>query len=283
LAIMGTNVSGLSLVGMVCAALVSCLALVGEGQADLVAHWAIEEGSGSTTENMVPPADDPLQGDPTWVTSDLPPVPSGTTAALEFDGNGDFVDATSFAGVGGAGARTVAFWVKTTYAGIEPSPIVAWGNSATATQKWHVRLNNNEANGPMFAIRTESQGGFIIGETPLNDGKWHHVASVFPSDATPDIEDVLHYVDGRLEGVGNSQPAGVNTNITTGDHANVFIGKGFQVQDQGDRFFSGQVDEVRIYDHALDVTGVRDLVPEPATFALLASGLAGLIIRRRKS
>ena len=66
-------------------------------------------------------------------------------------------------------------------------------------QKWHFRLNGSAANGVVGAIRTEYQGGQNVGTTPLDDGQWHHIAAVFPQGATMGQE-ILHYVDGVLEG-----------------------------------------------------------------------------------
>ena len=75
--------------------------------------------------------------------------------------------------------------------------IVGWGAS-TDTQKFHVRINNNAANGELGAIRTEVQGGQNVASTPIDDGEWHHVAVIFPEGGEFN-SDVIHVVDGEIE------------------------------------------------------------------------------------
>ena len=86
------------------------VALCGRADADLVAYWDFEEGSGATTRDQINMNDDPLT-DTTWVTDStlLPPI--STTAALQFNGTSSVVDA-AFEGVGGTGPRTIALWVR---------------------------------------------------------------------------------------------------------------------------------------------------------------------------
>ena len=80
--------------------------------------------------------------------------------SLVLNGASHYVS-TPFVGIGGNAQRTVSFWVKTNAVG--GNGIVAWGDSAVNGAKWHVRLNDNAANGPVGAIRTETQGDFTIG------------------------------------------------------------------------------------------------------------------------
>ncbi len=223
---------------------------------DLAAHWRMEEGSGAATRDAVGGTDDPFVGGPAWVTAGLAPVPSGTAAALAFDGADDCI-AAAYAGVGGSAARTVAFWVRTTDAVGDQHGLVAWGDDTANGAKWHLRLNNNSGNGTVGAIRTEVQGGYIIGRTPLNDGQWHHVVSVFSGD---NVDDVVHYVDGVVEGVSGVQSQAVNTDVTGGGALKVSVGRRRQSGSQW--YFPGELDDVRIYDHALTAEEARSLIPE---------------------
>jgi hypothetical protein len=266
----------------------SIFALTGpSASAALVAHFDFEEGSGSSTSSQVGGWAGPFSGDPQWVSTDLAPVPTGTSAALAFDGDGDWI-ISNYAGIGGNADRSVSFWVQTSN-GTQSTGIVAWGNSASNGTKWHVRTNNSGVNGPVGAIRTEIQGSFEIDGNPLTDGNWHHVVSIYSAGGTFGSGQVSHYVDGVLFSDGQTHTGGdtVAVNTTTSPTINgtiypVTLGGRHQGTLSS---FTGLIDEVRIYDHALDAGEVQALyqaVPEPS--AGLLAGLAmslGLLRRRR--
>lgn len=96
--------------------------------------------------------------------------------------------------------------------------------------------------------------------TSLNDGPWHHVAVVIPN-ATSTQGDVILYVDG-FPFSGDSATAG---DLTIGNALTEFatsvgpirIGDGIN---GSNRDFDGFIDDVRIYDEALDGTAVSALV-----------------------
>ena len=122
----------------------------------------------------------------------------------------------------------------------------------------------------------------------LADGDWHHMAMTWTGGAT----DTLRlFVDGRLSGIHTQEAGAINIS-------------GWRVgrQHGGTNFCAGSMDDVRMYARRLDDGGVTVVgemaggdvatlyamgIPEPGTFALLASGLLGLLllalVRRSKS
>ena len=165
---------------------------------------------------------------------------------LEFDGVDDHVVITGYKGVTGTQNRTVSAWIKPSSVSGE---IITWGNNSTPGNQWIVRVNETGA------LRAEVAGGYIYGTTLLTDGSWHHIAVVLDSDGTPDISEVLLYVDGSPETI-----AAVNVEpINTASDLNVTIG----VYLVGSRFFQGQIDEVRIYDRALTSEELAVLAAQP--------------------
>ena len=174
---------------------------------ELVAHWPLNEGAGEVFEDVVgdfdgflPIADFEEKAEIEW-SGEGPPHQEN---AVEFLGTNSFI-ATNFPGIGGNNPRTVAFWVRTEDA---DAYYLAWGSSG-ATEKWHIR-----ANGGSGVMRTEFQSGQNFAGVSVNDGEWHHVASVFP-DGASEGEEILHYVDGVLDEQtgGTSQP--IDTAIVT--------------------------------------------------------------------
>ncbi len=222
------------------------------------AYWDFEEGEGSSVADRANGHDGTLEGDPQWA-SDTPALGGReSTSALEFDGEADFVQ-TPFAGIGGSNPRTVSFWVKTT--DTSTHGIVAWGDDITAGEKYHIRVN-----GGTGTIRTEVQGGNNWGSTEIIDGEWHHIASVVPNIEDADNLDVIHYVDGELDPRLGGAGQAINTDISSDDALAVTIGRRTQGDTQD--HFTGVVDEVAIFDAALN----------PGQIAELASGQSPLNI-----
>ena len=226
--------------------------------ADLVAHWSLEEGLGTTaTDSTANNRNGTLTSGVTWNTTDLPPVPTGSIAAASFDGLNGQIDITGYKGISGTGDRSISAWIKTeTDDVIQDMAIVSWGSNLS-TQKWTFRVNSG--NGEQGTIRIEANGGFFVGNTVVTDAQWHHVVVTWADDGTPNIVDAKLYVDGVLDAeLGNleSPPsASQSVAINTASGADVRIGENFVV----DRNWQGFIDEVRIYDEALDAEEIANL------------------------
>jgi len=226
--------------------------------ADLVAHWSLEEGTGTTAaDSTANNRTGTIAGSPVWNTTDLPSVPTGTSAALEMDGVDDQIDIVGYKGISGTGARTISAWIRTGINDpIQDMGIVSWGSNV-GTQKWTFRVQSG--GGTAGTIRIEANGGFLIGNTIVTDTNWHHVAVTWSDDGTPDILDAKLYVDGVLDaefGNVNTPPsASQSVAINTAAGADVRIGDDFQLTHN----WNGGIDEVRIYDEELDAAAIAIL------------------------
>ncbi|MEM9142654.1 MAG: LamG-like jellyroll fold domain-containing protein [Bacteroidota bacterium] len=147
-------------------------------------------------------------------------------ASYDFSGS-NAVNLSEYTGINGNNPRTVATWVKTTTT--SRITIAHWGASGTGSRATFA-VNTDGT------VRSEFQGGGLNSTMPVNDGEWHHVAYTY--DGTT----LTTYVDGipdtSLE----------TTIIDTGNagETNVEVGAQF-----GARFFTGNMDDFRIYDVAL--------------------------------
>jgi hypothetical protein len=232
------------------------MGLVNSTSAELVAHWRLDDGSGTiAVDSSGNGHDGTLLLNPQWVAGKY-------GGALEFGGiNGQRVEMEGYEGILGTQDRSVMAWIKTTGLG----DWISWGQNTT-TQKWIGRINDNAGNGAVGALRTECSGGYIISTTVLTDGEWHHVAAVLESTGSPTVEDIKMYVDGVQEVISNVNPVGIDT---VGGR-NVWIGDGHH-----DRPLPSSIDDVRIYNHAMTQAellaamegGIKypyALAPEPA-------------------
>jgi hypothetical protein len=185
----------------------------------------------------------------------------------------------------GTTARSIAAWVKVTDSAVANPTIVEWGNNANG-ERYTFKVNTSAGNGLAGGLRVEVQGGFIIsGSRVIDDGQWHHVVATFGDDGTPDVEDVLLYVDGFLDNL--SPPTTPNPEpINTAGLGNLTVGGSFVFVTSGaagaaGRPFAGLIDEVGVWSRVLDANEIATLVPEPSTLALTLLGAGVLMLRRR--
>lgn len=243
----------------------------GISHADLVAHWKLDDGSGTIAVSKIDPANKnaDLVGPviPVWNTGDLPSIPSGTTSILCFNGVTDdqAVTVRNWHGILDGNARTVAAWIKVPNLDSDAvnSTIIGYGPWGLPGERFIFRLNQFHTNGTEGGVRVEIGNGFVTANTNVADGTWHHVAMVFEGGNALDtggIHDILIYVDGVLDGsLGNwSDKSSVNQIINTSVGQMVNIG-GYITANTAVRTFDGRIDEVRIYDHALNTTEIGKL------------------------
>jgi hypothetical protein len=240
----------------------------------LLAHFNFEEGAGMTTTDV---SGNELVGNfntiggtgPVWNTTDVPPLLAGTSAAVEFDGIGDRIIVTGYKvpELSGTTSRTLMAWVKSRGAspnGAEDMGLLAFGQDQLG-DKWIFRTEND--NGPTpGGLRVEVNGGYIVSTTNIVDATWHHVAMTFEDDGTPDVEDILLYVDGQLETPSVSLSQEIHTDTANG--IDLTIG-----DDHSGRKWDGWIDDVRIYNYALTQVEIEEarLGGEAAPFQITSA------------
>ncbi len=262
-------------------AIAGALVFGATAHADLIHHWTMEEGTGTTTADAVGSENGTLEGGVTWETANLPPfVQGGTTAATAFDGqSGTRITMNGFEGITGTGARTVAFWMNAAEVQVlDAATMVSWGTTGTSSgTRFDVRTNNDGSAGTVNALRLEVTGGYITGSTVLTDDQWRHVAVTWESGG---VHDAKLYINGILE--DNVTQSGTNRIINTGSAGDFRLGDSIRTGES--REFTGLMDDVRLYDRALSASEIQALVvPEPGSWLLLISALAcGLLVRRRR-
>ena len=166
--------------------------------------------------------------------------------ALEFTG-GNHVAVPGYDGVLGTQSRTSAAWVNVTKTS---ASIIAWGPTGNGT-KWAIRTHN----GPV-TLRLETGQGNTYGTTDLADGEWHHVAVVLVDDGTPDVSEVKLYVDGELDPIGGGKANALKT--SSGGELRIAYDL-----NNTTRIYEGMMDDVRIYDRALNADEIRAIMENP--------------------
>ncbi|MCK6522885.1 hypothetical protein L6R49_15760 [Myxococcota bacterium] len=124
------------------------------------------------------------------VDNDCDGVVDVGTGALTLDGSGDYLRMKDNSALDiGTSDFTVELWVYQTNS--TSSRLYSKGSYGYSVG-YMLRTNGNVLLAEMAS--PAGTGVQCTGTTPLNDGKWHHVAAVFDRDAN-----VTTYVDGKLE------------------------------------------------------------------------------------
>jgi len=176
-------------------------------------------------------------------------------------------------------------WFKTDGAGTGPNGrgLFGWGTPSGAGVRWELAINMQGDPRVPGALRINASSGTRTCQTVVTDSEWHHVAVTLDDDGSPTSEEMYVFLDGVEEPYSQTN-SGVA--INTGSDADVRIGNGVREEQNG--FFSGLIDDVRIYDHALTEAEILAamaggtggypfaLSPDPADGALIEATWASL-------
>ncbi|MBN1126310.1 MAG: lamin tail domain-containing protein [Sedimentisphaerales bacterium] len=209
----------------------------------LIAHWRFDEANGTTVYDST----GTYTG--TMVNMDASDWIIGRFEnALDFDGSNDHVQISGYKGITGGDARTVVAWIRTSVQ--DRGDILSWGSNSLG-RKWLMTIQNIFST--QGTLQVDVGSGYVVGSTPLWDGQWHHIAAVLPNDGSPNANEIQLYVDGYPETI----IASVARTVNTSSSADVKIG----IFDDGAlRYFEGQMDNVAIFNRALDVGEIERMV-----------------------
>ena len=208
-----------------CLCLVLTLALTSVVRADLVGWWRLDEGSGTTAFDSSGNGNDgTLNGDPQWVAGMI-------GGALEFDGDGDYVNCGNDPIFDITEEITLAIWVNANdILNGEHNCWLGKGDNAYAIK--HQSGNYLE----FFIYDGDWHSTNYTTDIESLNGEWHHMAGTY------DGSELKFYLDGELAAnlVYSSTIGTANHNVTLGENSQA-----------AGRFFDGMLDDARIYNEAL--------------------------------
>ncbi|UCD52233.1 MAG: hypothetical protein JSW27_06255 [Phycisphaerales bacterium] len=188
----------------------------------LIGHWKLDETQGAVATDSAGPNDGMLSGDPLWS-----PEAGIIGGALDCDGIDDCVT-TPFVLNPAGGVLSVLAWVK----GGAPGQVIV---SQADGDDW---LLADESDGKLMTALApaRSRAPRLVSEVVVTDGNWHRVAFVL-DDATRSL-----YLDGVLVAQDTQ------TNLTEAE-GGLTIAAGATLAPE--TFFSGLIDDVRVYNRAV--------------------------------
>ena len=206
-----------------------------------IAQWKLDEKAGDIAYDSVGGHDATLHGGPLWQ-----PAGGRFAGALEFDGIDDYM-ITPFILNPANGSLSAFAWIQ----GGAPGQVVISqadtnaGRTVTPGSTW---LGVDASSGTLMTGFSDIYFGALVSETVITDGQWHHVGLVYDLDS-------LHrrlYVDGAQVAEDATVVSGVPSD------GGLYIGTS-KYLDAG-TFFSGLIDDVRIYNQALNAEEIAALV-----------------------
>lgn len=220
-------------------------------QAELITHWKFDSNSGVTAYDSAGSNNGIIMG-AQWTEGK-----AGN--ALKFDGNDDFVIASSIPDLT-MSDHTVSLWVKCT-PNLDSAAIICIGQSP------HFGLSYTEHHASYFAGWHDNTGTgkeVVESDNPPAKGVWTHLT--------------MRKKDGEyslfVNGVKQNDTEQVDADFQAND--TIILGAGHILNGY---YFDGAIDDIRIYDTGLSDSEIQS-IPEPATIALLFTG--GLFLRRKR-
>jgi len=201
----------------------------------LIAHWKLDEAEDGIAEDSAGTNDGVLHGNPQWRPSE-----GRVGGALIFDGEDDYVNCGRDTVFDITTQISVAAWVRINAVNMEWQTVIAKGDSA-----WRLSTAQDEYR-YCFAVTGGPPWNYISGDTVVAASEWHHVCGTY------DGEDLRLYIDGAEDPAG---PVPEAAGVTTDDY-DVLIGEN---QERPGRYWDGMIDDVRIYNYALNSTEVAQL------------------------
>ncbi len=170
----------------------------------------------------------------------------GPGKAISFDGTDDYINCGNNRSldVDDDGKITLEAWVKVSGSTNDEQCIIGrWYDGQTWDASYVLEIENNSLK-PRIAINNSSGDLHCTSNEDISANKWHHIAGVY------DGTDLKIYADGVLKSTYS------NSNGISNSAAPVTIGKYTNSTDPNP--FNGVIDEVRIWNTALDITTIRN-------------------------
>ncbi len=219
----------------------------------LVADWTFDADATDSSGNSY---DGTLTGDASIDTADATDIVG--EGKLSLDGTGDYVDLDAhISAFSGLTEGTIAGWVKVTDSGENILFGISDSGDSLSLAKFGI-----EAGGQVKWLIGEGGGIDVLAYSnqTVNDGAWHHIAITVNSSGT------TMYIDGQVASVTYSGGSASSTNFfsTINDIDAADIGRSLR-GGVSEAEFNGLADNVKIYDRALSLGDIQELVAQAPT------------------
>lgn len=203
---------------------------------DSSSHWKFDETSGTTAYDSAGDNHGTVHG-AQWGTGKI-------DGALDFDGVDDYVSLYPISSLGSS-TVTVSAWIKADDISSGLHPIVTqYRHDGSDYYGYYFYLGDNKPKFFLAGVKAESSDS-------VDTTDWYHLAG------TNDGQNLKIYLNGILKGTCSSVDK-------TGGCLDPYIG-----YDGDGNYFDGKIDDVRVYNYALDIFEIWDIMfPDTSRFRI---------------
>lgn len=198
-----------------------------------VAHWKLDETTGTTAVDSENGHDGILTDGPVWEAA------GEIDGALDFDGVNDRIIVNHDSSLALTSALTMTAWVKNQDSSLSSTYRIISKEQSGQNDAYWMAISGT-------TIYMGIGGNFFAASTTMTTNQWYHLAGTYDDTA----DEVRIYLDGVLLST-QSTAAVLNANT-----ANIQIGNNWQ----NSKPWNGLLDDVRLYDFALTTTEVGELI-----------------------
>ncbi len=219
--------------------------LAAETRTGPIAHWMLDDGTGTTAVDSAGGNDGTLfnwPATPTWVAGVL-------NGGLSFDGSNDRVDVGTF-DVAGSGLTLMGWFNADALPDTTDPRLISKASSTAEADAWwqlSILTNAGTANIRLRAKAGGTTSTLVDSSTSLNAGEWYFAVGTYDA-ATGEMKLYLNGIEVASQIHPVAGPLSTNGSVPVALGAN----------GSPEQFFDGVLDDLRIYDRALSASEIAD-------------------------
>lgn len=239
-------------------------------------YWKLDETSGTTAADASTAGNQAtLHGTPTWL-----PTGGMINGALQLSGENDYACLSSAAPLDITGDLSIAVWIKVNASTARYMRIVSKKEAWDSAGGYEIEYNPSLKR---LCFAGQGREQLLAYGTDLNSG-WHYIVATLQKKSNSSNYEPRIYIDG-VEKIKSTTISATQSGVYITNHSSAYafktdqsfspltssaaslaIGRNGQIPGQstanGSDYFTGCVDDVRIYDHALTADEITKLASD---------------------